>query len=317
MADNSKGSQFFGSEQVAELLTWPDLIEAIEQILAEPNAVAPMRTVHTLPDTVGDDAALLLKPGWIVGDVIAIKAVTFFPNNGQLELPTINAGVLLFSGANGTFLGACDGNELTTRRTAAASAVAAKRLARTDARNLLVVGTGALSPMTALAHCSVRDYEMVQVWGRNNDKARRVVNHLITESIPARVALDLDEAVSEADVITAVTGAKSPLIKGALLQDGAHVDLIGAFTPEMRESDDDVVRRATVFADTRTDGVIAGDLAQPIASGILDPDDIVADLAELATGAHPGRTSNEQITMFKSAGFALEDVAAAKLVFGN
>ena len=158
---------------------------------------------------------------------------------------------------------------------------------------------------------------MVQVWGRNNDKARRVVNHLITESIPARVALDLDEAVSEADVITAVTGAKSPLIKGALLQDGAHVDLIGAFTPEMRESDDDVVRRATVFADTRTDGVIAGDLAQPIASGILDPDDIVADLAELATGAHPGRTSNEQITMFKSAGFALEDVAAAKLVFGN
>lgn len=317
MADNSKGSQFFGSEQVAELLTWPDLIEAIEQILAEPNAVAPMRTVHTLPDTVGDDAALLLKPGWIVGDVIAIKAVTFFPNNGQLELPTINAGVLLFSGANGTFLGACDGNELTTRRTAAASAVAAKRLARTDARNLLVVGTGALSPMTALAHCSVRDYEMVQVWGRNNDKARRVVNHLITESIPARVALDLDEAVSEADVITAVTGAKSPLIKGALLQDGAHVDLIGAFTPEMRESDDDVVRRATVFADTRTDGVIAGDLAQPIASGIFDPDDIVADLAELATGAHPGRTSNEQITMFKSAGFALEDVAAAKLVFGN
>ncbi len=317
MADNSKGSQFFGSEQVAELLTWPDLIEAIEQILAEPNAVAPMRTVHTLPDTVGDDAALLLKPGWILGDVIAIKAVTFFPNNGQLELPTINAGVLLFSGANGTFLGACDGNELTTRRTAAASAVAAKRLARTDARNLLVVGTGALSPMTALAHCSVRDYEMVQVWGRNNDKARRVVNHLITESIPARVALDLDEAVSEADVITAVTGAKSPLIKGALLQDGAHVDLIGAFTPEMRESDDDVVRRATVFADTRTDGVIAGDLAQPIASGILDPDDIVADLAELATGAHPGRTSNEQITMFKSAGFALEDVAAAKLVFGN
>ena len=317
MADNSKGSQFFGSEQVAELLTWPDLIEAIEQILAEPNAVAPMRTVHTLPDTVGDDAALLLKPGWILGDVIAIKAVTFFPNNGQLELPTINAGVLLFSGANGTFLGACDGNELTTRRTAAASAVAAKRLARTDARNLLVVGTGALSPMTALAHCSVRDYEMVQVWGRNNDKARRVVNHLITESIPARVALDLDEAVSEADVITAVTGAKSPLIKGALLQDGAHVDLIGAFTPEMRESDDDVVRRATVFADTRTDGVIAGDLAQPIASGIFDPDDIVADLAELATGAHPGRTSNEQITMFKSAGFALEDVAAAKLVFGN
>jgi len=308
-------TQFFSPEQVSELLPWAELIAAIEQIVAETGAEAPERTVHTVPDADGNDAALLLKPGWVAGDVIAVKAVTFFPNNGELELPTVNAGVLLFSGANGTFLGACDGNELTTRRTAAASAVAAKRLARGDARRLLVVGTGALSPMTAQAHYSVRDYDTVEVWGRDLDKALRVANSLIAENIPARVADDLDAAVAEADVITCVTGAKSPLIKGALLREGSHVDLIGAFTPEMRESDDDVVQRATVFADTRTDGVLAGDLAQPLAAGLITPDDIVADLAELARGVHPGRTSDDQITMFKSAGFALEDVAAARLIF--
>ncbi len=308
------GPRFFGPEEVAAALPWSALISGIEDIFRDPNAVAPERTVHSIP-TLGSDAALLLKPGWVAGDVIAIKAVSFFPDNGQLDLPTINAGVLLFSGANGTFLGACDGNELTTRRTAAASAVAAKRLARTDADRLVVVGTGALSPMTALAHCSVRDYSSVEVWGRDPDKALRVANGLITQNIPARAIEDLDAAVAEADVVTAVTGSTSPLVKGALLKPGAHVDLIGAFTPEMRESDDDVMRRATIFLDTRADGSIAGDISQPLDAGLISMDDVVADLRELVNDEHPGRTSPEEITVFKSAGFALEDVAAARLVF--
>ncbi len=307
--------QFFTAEQVSELLPWTELIAAIEEILVTDGAVAPERTVHTVPDSAGNDGGLLLKPGWVVGEVIAIKAVTFFPDNGALDLPTINAGVLLFSGANGTFLGACDGNELTTRRTAAASAIAAKRLARPDASRLLVVGTGALSPMTALAHCEVRDFDTVEVWGRDSDKALRVANHLVTHNISARSADDLDAAVAEADVITCVTGATSPLVKGALLKPGTHVDLIGAFTPEMRESDDDVITRGTVFLDTREDGSISGDISQPIEAGIMTMDDVAADLRELVDGTHGGRTSPDEITVFKSAGFALEDVAAAGLVF--
>ena len=171
--------------------------------------------------------------------------------------------------------------------------------------------------MTARAHCAVRDYTEVMVWGRNHDKARRLANELITENISASVVENLDAAVARADVITCSTGSTSPLVKGALLKDGAHVDLIGAFTPEMRESDDDVVRRATIFADTRGDGSLAGVLAQPLASGLIAADDIAADLAELVSGAHPGRTSDAEITMFKSAGFALEDVAAARLVFAE
>jgi len=307
--------RFFGTEAVASALPWPALIAAIEDIVVTKGASAPERTVHSIPVPGGADAALLLKPGWVIGDVIAVKVVTFFPDNGELELPTVNAGVVLFDGSNGTFLGACDGNELTTRRTAAASAVAAKRLARVDAKRLLVVGTGALSPMMAQAHSAVRSFGVVEVWGRNTVKAQRVANHLVTLDINAVVADDLDEAVAGADVISCVTGAESPLVKGALVKAGAHVDLVGAFTPQMRESDDDVIRRGTIFVDTYEDGILAGDLAQPLAAGLIDRDDLVADLRGLIAGDHPGRTSDEQITVFKSAGFALEDVAAASLVF--
>lgn len=315
--------RFFGPNEVASALPWEALIAAIEDVLIDDGAFAPDRTVHTVP-TPGDasaDGALLLKPGWVVGDVIAVKVVTFFADNGSAGLPTVNAGVMLFSATNGVFLGACDGNELTTRRTAAASAVAAKRLARRDARRLLVVGTGALSPMAVQAHCAVRDYEMVQVWGRDQAKAHAVVDWLAHDgghgSRIVGVADDLDSAVAEADVICCVTGATEPLVKGQLLSPGAHVDLIGSFTPQMRESDDDVVRRAGVWVDTRTDGTLAGDIAQPLESGLLSVDDIKGDLAELVAGAVPGRTDDTEITMFKSAGIALEDVAAARLVFGS
>ena len=307
---------FFGPEEVAAALPWHALIESLEGVVVEDGAFAPERTVHSVPDSSGS-AAFLLKPGWVAGDVIAVKAVTFFPDNGQLGLATINAGVLLFDGSNGTLIGACDGNELTTRRTAAASAVASKRLSRPSANRLLVVGTGALSPMTAQAHAAVRNFETVEIWGRDASKAQSVVNGLAADGFDASVCGDLDASVASADVITCVTGSKVPLIKGALLKPGAHVDLIGAFTPEMRETDDDVIRRATLFVDTYDDGSLAGDLAQPLAEGLITRDDLQADLRELVAGEHPGRTNDEEITFFKSAGFALEDVAAARLVFAD
>ncbi len=307
--------RFFDANAVASALPWDELISSIEDVLANEDAIAPERTVHSMPSPSGADAALLLKPGWVIGDVIAVKAVTFFPDNGALQLPTVNAGVLLFSGEHGTLLGACDGNELTSRRTAAASAVAAKRLARPEAERLLVVGTGALSPMVAQAHSAIRNYDVVEVWGRDSGKALRVSNRLVAEGISARHVDDLDAAVSQADVISCVTGSTSPLIKGELLKIGAHVDLIGSFTPAMRESDDAVMQRGTIFVDTRADGTIAGDLSQPLEAGVITAEDIVSDLAGLVAGDHRGRSSAEEITVFKSAGIALEDVAAAKLVF--
>lgn len=309
--------RFFDASQVDALLPWDRLIESIEQILVEPGTGSPDRIVLTVPTPQSADASLLVKPGWVAGGVIAVKVVTFFPDNGAAHLPTVNAGLLLFDGRHGTLIGACDGNVLTERRTAAASAVAAKRLARADAKRLLVIGTGALAPQVARAHHTVRDYESVEVWGRNAHSARRVAAQLVDDGVPASATEDLDRAVAAADLISCVTGATSPLVKGALLRDGCHVDLIGAFTAEMRESDDEVVRRSTIFADTRSDAIHAGDLAQPLAAGLITEGDIAADLAELVSGVHPGRVRNDEITMFKSAGFALEDVAAARLVFSG
>lgn len=306
---------FFDGPAVARALPWPALIDAIERDVVAAGSYAPERTVHTVEVPGGADASLLLKPGWIVGDAIAVKAVTFFPDNGALGLATVNAGVLLFDANNGVFLGACDGNELTARRTAAASAVAAKRLVRDDVERLLVVGTGALSPMTAMAHASVRSYDLVEIWGRSTAKAEAVVSWLAAEGFAASVCVDLDASVSLADTITCVTGTTEPLVHGALLKPGCHVDLIGSFTPQMRESDNAVVERADVWVDTRSDGVLAGDLAQPLADGLITLDDLQGDLSELISGTCPRRTSPEQITVFKSAGMALEDLAAAKLVF--
>lgn len=308
--------QLFESAQVADALPWEALIRSIEQTLADPTASAPERTVHPV-ETAGATASLLLKPGWVVGDVIVVKAVTFFPDNGRRGVATVNAGVLLFDGNDGSMIGACDGNELTTRRTAAASAIAAKHLARPDAERLLVVGTGALSPMVVGAHMAAHSYRSVAVWGRSEHKATMVVEQLANNGVHADVVSDLDAAVATADVITCVTGSTEPLVKGLLLQPGTHVDLIGSFTPDMRESDDDVIRRGSVWVDSYEDGVLAGDLAQPLASGVLKQADIGGDLRELITGECDGRADSAQITVFKSAGIALEDVAAARLVFGR
>jgi len=302
--------------EVAALLPWAELIAAIEAAVTHPRGEAPPRTVHGVPVPDGEDAALLLKPAWITGQVIGVKVVTVFPENGRLDLPTVQSGLLLFDGRNGSLLGSCAANELTARRTASASAVAAKRLARADVRRLLVVGTGALAPMAAHAHAHVRDYDRIDVWGRRPERAEALAAALAADGLPAHVCEELDRGVAEADVITTSTGSTEPLVRGVLLKPGTHVDLVGAFNAEMRESDDDVVRRSSLFVDTRDDAVLAGDLASPLDAGLIEQGEIRADLADLISGAHAGRQSDDEITMFKSVGLALEDVAAAQLAFG-
>lgn len=306
---------FLDDAAVAAALAWPALIAAVEDAVTDPHGESPTRTVHTVPVPGAADGSFLLKPAWITGDVIALKAVTVYPDNGARGLPMVQAGVLLFDATSGSLVGACAGNELTTRRTAAASAVAAKRLARVGAERLLVVGSGALAPMAALAHAAVRDYRSVEVWGRRRERAAAVVDRLIAEGVPASVSDDLDASVSAADVISTVTGSHEPLVRGARVRPGTHVDLVGAFDAGMRESDDELVRGASLFVDTRDDAVLAGDLAQPLATGVITAAAIRADLAELVAGDHPGRTSADEVTVFKSVGMALEDVAAAKLAF--
>ena len=292
---------------------WGDLIAAITDTLAVEAVGEPERRVHQvgLPD--GGTGSLLLMPAWVDGELIGVKAVTYFPSNAGTAVPTVNAAYLAFDGRTGQALAVLDGDELTARRTAAVSALAADRLARTGASRLLVVGTGVLSPNMARAHAAMRPLTEIEIWGRRTEAAAMVAETLRAEGLPARPVVDLDYSVGRADIVSCATGATSPLVRGELLKAGAHLDLVGSFQPEMRESDDAAAARATIFVDTVAGASMSGDLAQPLAHGVITETAIAADLRALASGEHPGRTSPDEITLFKSAGFAAADLAAARL----
>lgn len=306
--------EVFDAAAIRTATPWPALTAAIAEALADPEASAPERHVHSLPLAGGSEGSLLLMPAWRADDVIGVKAVTYFPTNAGAPTPTINAGFLLFDGRSGRLVATLDGDELTVRRTAAVSALAARYLARPDAGRLLVIGTGQLAPALALAHADGRDLTSLEIWGRRPAGAQAVVEILERQGVRAAVAEDLDEAVARADLISCATGATAPLVAGRLLRPGAHLDLVGGFRPDMREADDEAVRRAVLFVDTRAGALRSGDVAQPLAAGVVEESDILADLADLVAGRHPGRGAPEQITLFKSAGFALADLAAARLV---
>ncbi|TYC65943.1 ornithine cyclodeaminase family protein [Stappia sp. BW2] len=302
--------------QTRDALPFPDLIDALANMFRS-GCVMPTRHHHDMEVPGEPDATVLLMPAWVPGGYAGVKVVNVVPGNSERNLPAISAQYLLSDARTGEMLGLIDGGELTARRTAAASALAASYLARSDARHLLVLGTGRLAPNLIAAHMAVRSIDEVTIWGRSRDKTDELVRSL-TEQFPVklRTAVSLKEALGEADIVSAATLSSEPLIKGAVLKPGTHVDLVGAFKPSMRESDDDLIKRAEIFVDTR-DGCLSegGDIVQPIKSGLLTPGEIKADLYELCRGEHPGRQSDDEITMFKSVGAALEDLAGAILAY--
>lgn len=305
----------YDAEAVRAALPYSDLIPAIEALFRE-GAEVPERQVLSIRQPLGEEGTLLLMPAWIGGDAIGIKAVTFFPGNVSRGISTISAAYLLFDGKTGAIRAAMDGDAITVRRTAATSAAAAKYLARSDADRLLVVGTGQLSQNMAAAHAAVRGYRTIEIYGRAPEKAAAVVAALEAEGVVACLSSNLEASARAADVISCCTSATEPFLRGAWLKPGTHVDLVGAFKADMRESDDETVRRASLFVDVRAGAVLAGDLARPIRDGLLDPAAIRADFRELVSGAHPGRQDEDEITLFKSVGNAIEDLAAAKLIAG-
>jgi ornithine cyclodeaminase len=213
-------------------------------------------------------------------------------------------------------LAAIDGGELTARRTAATSALAARYLAHPDAEELLVCGTGRLSLNIMQAHRQVRPLKRFRIWGRNPDNAAKTAAEAQSLGLNAEAVTDLEAAAGNADIISCVTLSSEPLVSGDWLKPGAHLDLVGAFKPDMRETDDAAIRRASVFVDTRAGAMKeAGDIVQPLKSGLLQEDGIRAELQELVRGTHQGRSSGDEITLFKSVGAALEDLAGAILAY--
>ena len=294
---------------------FPELVEAIRSMF-QSDCRMPTRHHHTLHVPDEPDATLLLMPAWTEGQYMGVKIVSVFPGNVRRSLPSVSGTYLLSSALTGQNLAIIDGAELTARRTAASSALASRFLSRTDAKTLLVCGTGRLSLNLIEAHRSQRPIERVLVWGRSTEKANETVRLASRLHPNVSVAMDLEAAVREADIISCATLSDAPIVRGAWLKPGAHLDLIGAFTPSMRECDDETVLRASLFVDTY-EGALSegGDLVQPIRAGVIGRDAIRADLAALSKGEHAGRTSADEITLFKSVGAALEDLAGAVLAF--
>lgn len=232
--------RFFSNAEVAERLAYPQLIEALRIGLAKPCS-APLRSCHALPA----QASLLQMPVWQAGEGIGVKLVTVFPGNGARGLPAVAAVFALFDGEDGRPLALLEASELTARRTACSSALAADYLARDDARRLLVVGCGTLAAHMVRAHACVRDYRHIDIWGRDPAKAAALATRLRAEGYPARAADGLRAAVEAADCVSCVTTSREALVRGAWLKPGVHLDLVGAFLPSMRETDALAVARGS------------------------------------------------------------------------
>ncbi len=303
----------FDAQAVAAALPYPQLVEALASGLQAPIEV-PARSVLS-PNH--DDSCVLVMPAWQRGQRMGVKLVSVWPGNGALGLPAVSGVYVLISCETGQPLAVMDGTELTLRRTAAAAALAARLLARSDSCTLAVLGTGALSAPLVQAHASVMPLERVLVWGRDPQRAQSVLRRLQGLDLQVEVSLDLQQTLAQADVVAVATTATQPFIPTDGVRAGTHLGLVGAFTPQMAEAEPALMARAQVFADQRA-AVIekGGEVWQALQQGLITPSAIEAELAELA--AQPRRAwrrSASDITVFKSVGFASLDLIAAERVY--
>tara|TARA_Y100001970_G_C14039972_1_gene753172 strand:- start:95 stop:1036 length:942 start_codon:yes stop_codon:yes gene_type:complete len=304
----------YDRKDVASSLQYGILIETLREAFSS-KITAPERVQHTIKNKNGSDATLLLMPAWKMGEHIGIKIVSVFPENTTQNMSAVNANYFLMNASNGKTIAIMDGTELTLRRTACASALAADYLVKKKADTLLMVGTGNLAPHMIKAHCVVRDYSRILIWGRNEKKAERLALSLDIKDKEIMAKNDLEEALSYADVISCATLTQRPLIMGDWIKPGQHLDLVGAFTPDMAEADSKAITMSKIVVDTY-EGALSesGELINALKEGCIKKKDILSDLRELVLEEKSIRNDSNDITLFKSVGTALEDLAAAELV---
>ena len=291
------------------------LIAALDAAFRRPCTV-PVRQ-HYRVDAATSGASggsLLLMPAWNPGGALGLKVVTVFPDNALRGLPAVSASYLLLDAGTGKPRALLDGEELTLRRTGAASALASRYLSAPDAARLLIVGTGRLAPHLLESHLLVRPIREVRIWGRNAAHARALAGSVGRPDLAVEAVEDLEAATRWADIVSCATLSQRPLVLGAWLKPGQHLDLVGAFTPAMCEVDDAAIARCELFVDTR-DGALSesGELVGAIERGIIERAAVRAELSEIGHGSFK-RSGGRAITLFKSVGTALEDLVAAQLV---
>ena len=298
---------------IQENTNFSQLIQAIRDAFSMATVEVPLRHHHDFPNPKeGVDSTLLLMPAWNPGNDAGVKIVTVSPNNGKYDLPSIQGTYVYLDAHKGGVKAILDAKQLTAKRTAAASALAASFLARKNANSMLMIGTGALAENLILAHATVRSLEKVYIWGRSLEKAFKVKDQLSHQEFEIIPVGTIEEVISNVDIISCATLSSTPLVHGHQLVAGQHIDLVGAYKKNMREADDAAIKKSSVYLDTYQGGLNeSGDIVIPLNTGILTESDIRADLFELCSGKNAGRRSNDQITLFKSVGHALEDLAAA------
>ena len=307
----------YDRKDVASSLQYGILIEALREAFSS-KITAPERVQHTIKNKNGSDATLLLMPAWKMGEHIGIKIVSVFPENTTRNMSAVHANYFLMDANNGKPIAIMDGTELTLRRTACSSALAADYLVKKKVDTLLMVGTGNLAPHMIKAHCVVRNYSRILIWGRNKEKAERLALSLDIKDKEIVAKNDLKEASNVADVISCATLSQRPLIMGDWIKPGQHLDLVGAFTPDMAEVDSKAVAMSKIVVDTY-EGALSesGELINALKEGRIEKKHILSDLRQLVMEEKNIRNDSNDITLFKSVGTALEDLAAAELVIDN
>lgn len=302
--------RFVTSEEVHRLCVWTKLCDALHEAHKGPEPKVDRSELHAM--RAGARETYFNLPAWQPGIAMGTKVVTVFP--GNKELPAVQALYPLFDGTTGEPLGVLDGTALTYRKTAADSALGSRLLSNPRSRTLLMVGSGALAPYLVEAHRAIRpSIDQVFIWNRDPAKASK-----LARTLKAEVADDLESAVRQADIVSCATSATTPLVKGAWLKDGCHLDLVGSFTPEMRECDDEAVRRARLFVDSRWFAIDQpGDLADPLRRGVIRRQDVEADLFELCRDGYAVNRKPGDITLFKNGGGAHLDLFTALFVWQN
>lgn len=299
------------------LFEFPQLIDAIETGFKSEITV-PTRLHYNFPNPLAQQqSTLLLMPAWENGCFLGVKVIIVAPENQRYGFSSIQGTYILFDASNGSPLAMMDAKVLTNYRTAATSALASRFLSRANSKTLLMVGTGALAPYLIKAHASVRPIEKVYIWGRDFDKAQKLASSFDSNTPFQAEAIDsIETGISNADIVSVATFSGEPLIFGKYLKAGQHIDLVGSFKPDMREADDETLLKSEIFVDV-VDGATkeSGDLVIPLKTGVIGLNDIQGDLFSLCKHEVMGRQSEASITLFKSVGFALEDLVAAALLY--
>lgn len=305
------------AQTVHRLLDWQGAIEAMRRgHLKDKPKIA--RLALDQPHEGGHPDMLLAVPAWQAGEALGIKVVTSFPRNVEaFGVPTVDALYLVFDPHNGKAQAVIDGEALIFRKTASDSALGASFLAPPQAQTMLMVGAGALAPYVIEAMLAVRpSLKRVLIWNRTPGRARDLAETLQTAGKPAEACRDLDADLPLADIVISATMTEQPLVKGDLIAPGAHVGLIGSFTPQMREGDDALLRRAAIFVDDYACLERSGEFIEPLRTGVISRDDVRGDLFALCRGEVALRPG-ERPTLFKNGGAGHLDLFLASHLLGR